>query len=216
MKLFRIILLASLLLLGSGGRVSAQWKFCSWSALDVSHKFCGGKLTAGLYSEYRTQEQEETLLGFGQFYLRPKLTYTPARWVALTMQADFAFYPEKERKIRYIPQVKFNTRLGPAALSWRQRLMVTTAGGRTESVLNRSMLSAAYAPAGARLSPYIAAEPFYAFRKEGFLNRVRWYAGLRYSFSRSLSCSFQYVFQDYYKAGKTDDHILFLIMNVSL
>ena len=179
----------------------------------MTHRFTDSRFSAGLYMEYRTRFSEEAPLGFDQFYLRPKLTWKPAEWAAVTLQGDYAFYPDT-RIIRLMPQVKFTYPVGAMSLSLRQRAQIGCHRTEAWSVLHRSMLSLQYNPEGFPVRPYIAAEPFYSIGKDAAMNRVRWYAGARAKLSETLSLSLQYVRQQFQATGKNNDDIVFLILNI--
>lgn len=208
------VAIAALLILVPAG-LKAQSDFCTWSAADLTHKFTDGRFSAGLYMEYRTRYSEDSPLGFDQFYLRPKFTWKPVSWVAVTLQGDYAFYPE-DRKIRLMPQVKFTYPVGPLSLSLRQRAQIGCHRTEAWSVLHRSMLSLQYDPEGCPVKPYIAAEPFYSLGKEAAMNRVRWYAGAKVKLTDALGLSLQYVRQQFQATGKHNDDIVFLIINIDI
>ena len=180
---------------------------CFWNAIsmkmDVSDRW-----TVGVRAEHRANKNVSKTQ---QYYLRPILEFEAFPWMKVAAQSDFA-WTSSGFNIRIQPQVVFSYKTHGFDLSLRQRLQATwKQPDNSWNCLFRTKAQVRYRIPNTPLTPLVAVEPYYM----SSFNRTRYYAGVSFSCTKSLSILLQYVYQDQYQRSY-DDNVLWLTFNVKL
>lgn len=193
-----VVLLSIALLVPSVAAATEEWE--QWSGLAVSGTVSEGtvfKCSSSVRKDDGASHHYYTLLDFG-FDRR----VTPA----LVLGAYYTHVNSGGAdawQVEYRPHLDatLSARLGPVALSDRNRLELRFKGGE-DSARYRNRLKISLRTLGPLdVRPYVAVEPFYDFKQEE-LNKNRSYVGARFGLWGRFSADVYYMYESRKRAGE--------------
>lgn len=213
------IIVSSLFAIGAFAQEDA---FCTWTTISFDKSI--GKWSVGLMSEYRHKFHEGESKT-DQYFARPRVSYSPLKWLKLGYQVDLAT-TSSGFNLRFIPEITASKKVGDFSFAFRQRVLTTwKVELGTNSTVLRSRAKVDYRIPETPVSVHFAIEPYWAeFKQDGFawLQKIRWYAGFDLKIIDGLTLRPEYLCQAYhnhkglYDRRTYDDHIFYMTFAIKL
>lgn len=181
----------------------------SWAAVSVRGSL-GEKLSAAVRIEHRTKENFSTL---NQAYCRASLYYSPAEWLRIDGNLDYAYTPQGAR-LRFLPGLRISERTDSGIFLYLRQWYMGTwypDEDKAPSKTLRTKLGASRRLGESPFTPHFDYEIFWWDEA----SQQRFYAGTRVRLCESASLDAFYLYQMYPIQG-SGTHIIGLALSFTL